>query len=284
MNMQLTPRLSLTPAELTTLEDAYAKLENPSLSIRLSSAVGMPVEAVTRELGKRVPEAVVEAVSKSTHKALELVLQSSMRSIKGEKQVPASPRLHTAAAMTTGAVAGFFGLQTLIVELPLTTGIMFRSIADIARAEGESPQDPETVLNCMQVFAMGSRTSSADDAAETSYYGVRVALSKAVTDALQYAASKGFGSASAPALVRLISALSSRFGVVVTQKTMAQTIPVIGAIGGGLVNTIFISHFQDMARGHFAIRALERKYGAEAVQAAYLRLKDDGKSAQGVVD
>jgi hypothetical protein len=56
---------------------------------------------------------------------------------------------------------------------------------------------------------------------------------------------------------------------------MAQAIPVIGAIGGGLVNTIFISHFQDMARGHFAIRRLERQYGGDVVQAAYLELKND---------
>ena len=119
------------------------------------------------------------------------------------------------------------------------------------------------------------RQSDADDAAETSYYGVRVALSKAVSDALQYVASKGVGSASAPALVRLISALASRFGIVVTQKAMAQTIPLIGAVGGGLVNTIFISHFQDMARGHFAIRALERRYGADVVQAAYVQLKGE---------
>ena len=190
----------------------------------------------------------------------------------------ASPRLHTAAAMTTGAVAGFFGLETLIVELPLTTGIMFRSIADIARAEGESPQDPETILNCLQVFAMGSQMSEKDDAAETSYYGVRVALSKAVTDALQYVASQGAGSATAPALVRLISALAGRFGIVVTQKTMAQTIPVVGAIGGGLVNTLFISHFQDMARGHFAIRGLERKYGVDTIRDAYTQIKNAGNS------
>jgi len=261
-----------TSGDLQILQDAYEKLENPSLAIRISSAVGMPVEAVTRELGRRAPDAIVDTVSKSTHKAIEFVLQSSMRSIKPDASAAASPRLHTAAAMTTGAVAGFFGLETLIVELPLTTGIMFRSIADIARAEGESPQDPETILNCMQVFALGSRATDKDDAAETSYYGVRVALSKAVTDALQYVAAHGAGSASAPALVRLISALASRFGIVVTQKAMAQTIPVIGAIGGGLVNTVFISHFQDMARAHFAIRRLERQYGAEAIREAYLQL------------
>ncbi len=265
--------MELTERELAILEEAYTRLENPSLAVRLSSAVGMPVESVTRELGKRAPEAVVDVVSKSTRKAIELVMQSSVWTMKGEEQAPASPRLHKAAAMTTGAVAGFFGLETLIMELPLTTGIMFRSIADIARAEGESPKDPETILNCMQVFAMGSRLSEKDDAAETSYYGVRVALSKAVTDALQYVASHGVGSASAPALVRLISAVAARFGIVVTQKAMAQTIPVIGAVGGGLVNTIFISHFQDMARGHFSIRRLERKYGEDVVKDAYLQLQ-----------
>lgn len=261
--------MGLNENDLVVLQDAYARLENPSLAIRISSALGMPVEAVTREIGKRAPDAIVDAVSKSTHKAIEVVLQTSMRSLDHGAEASARPRLHTAAAMTTGAVAGFFGLETLVVELPLTTGIMFRSIADIARAEGESLEDPETILNCMEVFAMGSRSSDQDDAAETSYYGVRVALSKAVTDALQYVAAHGAGSATAPALVRLIAALASRFGIVVTQKAMAQAIPVIGAIGGGLVNTVFISHFQDMARGHFAIRRLERKYGADIVLDAY---------------
>jgi hypothetical protein len=32
---------------------------------------------------------------------------------------------------------------------------------------------------------------------------------------------------------------------------------------------VFINHFQDMARGHFAIRRLERKYGAEVIEREY---------------
>lgn len=265
--------MQLTKTDLAILDQAYKTLENPSWWVQLSSAAGMPVEALTRQLSRKAPESVVNMVSQSTQRAIEFVMQSSIWSIQGQEKTPASPGLHKAAALTTGAVSGFFGLQTLVVELPLTTGIMFRSIADIARAEGESPQDPETVMNCVQVFAMGSRVSGKDDAAETSYYGVRVALSKAVTDALQYVASHGVGKASGPPLVRLVAAIAARFGIVVTQKAMAQTIPVLGAVGGGLVNTIFISHFQDMARGHFAIRRLERKYGPEVVKAAYLQLR-----------
>jgi len=277
--VHLITQATLDATELAELKDAYARLENPSLAIRMSSALGMPVEAVTREIGRRAPDALVEAVSSSTHKALDFVLQNSMKSIGSAEGAQARPRLHTAAAMTTGAVAGFFGIEALLVELPLTTGIMFRSIADIARAEGESPDDPETVINCMQVFAMGSGSTDKDDAAETTYYGVRVALSKAITDALQYVAAHGAARTSAPALVRLITVLASRFGIVVTQKAMAQAIPLIGAVGGGLVNTVFISHFQDMARGHFVIRRLERRHGAEAILAAYKKLADGGVNA-----
>lgn len=264
--------MPLTESDLDVLRDAYSKLENPSLAIRLSSMAGTQVEAVVKQLSKSAPKAMVEAVADSSRRAIEFVMTNTAKTLRGAEGLPARPRLHKAAAATTGAVAGFFGLETLAIELPLTTGIMFRSIVDIARAEGESPRDQETILNAMQVFAMGSGQSTKDDGADTSYYGIRLALSKTVSETLQYLASHSASKASAPALVRFISAIATRFGVVVTQKAMAQALPVVGAVGGGLVNTIFISHFQDMARGHFAIRRLERKYGVDAIRDRYRQL------------
>jgi hypothetical protein len=59
----------------------------------------------------------------------------------------------------------------------------------------------------------------------------------------------------------------------VSQKIAAQTVAVIGAVGGAAVNLAFIEHFQDVARGHFTVRRLERVYGAERVRAEYDRLK-----------
>ena len=58
----------------------------------------------------------------------------------------------------------------------------------------------------------------------------------------------------------------------VTEKIVAQSLPVVGAAGGALLNTLFIDHFQDMARGHFIVRRLERRYGKETIRLAYLRL------------
>ena len=56
------------------------------------------------------------------------------------------------------------------------------------------------------------------------------------------------------------------------EKAAAQAIPAIGAAGGALINTIFMDHFQDMAKGHFIVRKLERKYGKEAVKILYEKL------------
>ena len=73
----------------------------------------------------------------------------------------------------------------------------------------------------------------------------------------------------APALLRLITLIASRFGIVVSQKTAAQMVPVLGAAGGALINTLFIGHYQDMARGHFIVRRLEKIHGSEPVRIAY---------------
>jgi len=45
--------------------------------------------------------------------------------------------LHKMFVATSGAVGGAFGLPALTVELPVSTITMLRSIADIARSEGE---------------------------------------------------------------------------------------------------------------------------------------------------
>ena len=94
-------------------------------------------------------------------------------------------------------------------------------------------------------------------------------MASAVSEAAKYLARKGTVDATSPAVVRLISLIASRFGIVVSEKAAAQAVPIIGAVAGAMINSIFIDHFQDMARGHFIVRRLEKKYGEEAVQLAY---------------
>jgi hypothetical protein len=76
-------------------------------------------------------------------------------------------------------------------------------------------------------------------------------------------------------LSRFMGPVAARFGLVVSEKAAAQAAAVLGAIGGAAANLAFIEHFQELARGHFAIRRLERIYGADAVRAEYDLLKTE---------
>src|SRR5438270_11894939 len=150
------------------------------------------------------------------------------------------------------------------------------AIADIARAEGEDLSNPEMALACLEVFALGGRASS-EDLGDTGYFAVRTALARSIAEAARYVAERGLVEESAPVLVRVIAQIASRFGFVVSQKLAPQAVPAIGAIAGAAINAAFVDHFQAMARGHFAVRRLERAYGRDLIAAAYEAIKADEK-------
>jgi hypothetical protein len=85
-------------------------------------------------------------------------------------------------------------------------------------------------------------------------------------------AERGLVEQGAPAIVRFITQVAGRFGVNVSEKVAAQAVSVIGAAGGMVNNVLFIDHFQEMARGHFIVRRLERTYDPQLVRAEYERL------------
>jgi len=256
--------MSLSKTELAELKRAKALLENPSLAARASAMLGSPIEKGIKMLPQRFQSAVHEASEAAMLKALDVAVRSHGIDGRGASR----DRLHKFAAAASGAVGGAFGLAALALELPISTTIMLRSIADIAKSEGENIQHIETKLACLTVFALGGRTEK-DDAAESGYFAARAAMSSAVTEASKFLAEKGFNKIGAPALVRLVSLISSRFGIVVSEKAAMQAIPILGAATGALINTLFIEHFQNMARGHFTVRRLEKIHGAEPVRLAY---------------
>jgi hypothetical protein len=257
----------LPPADQAELERARALLESPGLAVQLANLVGAPIEGMLA----RLPGPAQRLLDRSAHKAVETAFRAALLTLRDEPAgARASPRLHKAAVAGTGAIGGFFGLPGLLVELPLTTTAMLRSIADIARSEGESPADPATRLACLEVLALGG-TRADDDGAESGYFATRAALAQQVTAATRYVAA-GMGGGAAPALVKLIKGVASRFSIPVTQKALAQAAPLVGAASGATLNLVFISHFQQAARGHFIVRRLERKHGELAVRAAYAAL------------
>jgi len=262
--------MSIERTDLDTLQAAYFTLEHPSLAARLSNVVGTPIEIAYHLLPKKWYRRIHHASEKAIAKALETAVSSMRR----DHELSAHEIYFKLLVAGSGAAGGFFGLPGMILELPVTTTLMLRGIAEIARDEGEDMETAEAQVACVQVFALGGKTEM-DDAADTGYYGVRAALSAYMTVAIADVALHGFHAESAPIVLKVVNMIAGRFSVALSQRAATQIMPVIGAAGGAAVNTIFMHHFQHMARAHFALRRLERKYGEEFVRAQWKSLEEE---------
>lgn len=260
-------RQRIAAEHIAELRAAKRHLERAGLGIQLANYAGMPLEAMIT----RLPPSWREGIVGVSRTALERALNVALWTIDRDVTQPTQDRFHRIAVSVTGAVGGAFGLPALAIELPISTTLMLRSIADIARAEGEDLNRPEARLACVEVFAMGGRTA-ADDAAESAYYLARTALGRAVAEAAEFLTLQKGARATAPAIVRFITRVATRYQIQVSQKAAAQAAPLVGAAGGALINNVFLAHFQRMGRGHFTVRRLERIYTPEQVRVAYDQL------------
>lgn len=256
----------IAAADLALLAHYKRLLEQPSFVARVTSLVGTPMESAM----DRLPASWRSRIGSATQTALTRALAVAAATMDPVADGP-SPRLHKIAAGVSGALGGAFGLMSLPLELPVSTTIMLRAIADIARANGEDLSQPAARVECLNVFALGGVAAS-DDGAESGYFAVRTALGRVVGEAVAYIAERGLVSEGAPALVRLVVVIAARFQAQVSQKIAMQAVPLIGAASGAAINLAFTDHFQDIATGHFGVRRLERQYGAEVVRAAYERI------------
>jgi len=255
---------SFQQSDVKDLKRAKKLLEKPGISAQILNVLGNSISIVF----KVFPVRVNASIGKMTQTALSKAIYAAALTMKDRPGEKSSNTWHTLAVATTGGFCGFFGLPVLFVELPISTTVMLRSIADVARSEGESIANVDAKIACVEVFALGGPKKS-DDSSESGYFAIRAALAQSVSKASQYIAKKGLAKESAPALVRFIMQIADRFSIRISTKAAAQAVPAIGAVGGVLINVMFITHYQKIARGHFIIRRLERKYGTEAVTAAY---------------
>ena len=240
----------LGPRAEAELRAAFDALENPSLAARLSATVGTPIEALTA----RLPGPLQGAVRTALTTAMGAALRSSPAATPS---ILPSSWLHRGLAAATGAAGGAFGLAGTLVELPVSTTVLLRQIAAIAAEEGEDLSRPEIAAECLKIFALGGR-GRGDDAAESGYFALRIALAEALK-----------GSIGASILPGFIAAVAARFMGPVGLKLSAQAAPLIGAAAGAAVNLAFLEHFRSVARGHFTLRRLERVHGAAPVRQAY---------------
>lgn len=252
-------------ADLAILAQAAQQLESSNFATSISNIIGMPIEKAMSAL----PGHWSNIVSKITRKAIEKALDTALYSLKSTQARPKN-KIHKLMVGISGAVGGSFGIAALAVELPLSATIMLRSIAEIAQNHGEDLDDLDSKMACLTVFALsGGGSTNASESADTSYYAVRSFLTKALGDTTNHLAIHGLTKEGAPILVKFINAVSLRFSIPVSGKIASQVLPVVGAVSGASVNWMFIHHYQKMAKAHFLVRSLERKYGERTVEGFY---------------
>jgi hypothetical protein len=271
------PQTLLSADELQFLDQAALYLERPSFLIRIADYVGQPAERLLKLLPVRAHAMVSQIAQSALERAFGLAVRSlSSRRwpIVGHWRPAAGPRLHVALTAISGGAGGMFGWPGAAVEIPITTTLMMRSIAEIARRNGADLSDPETLMQCLAVFSYGSPKL---EAMESAFLSWRVAMASAVSEAAAYIALHGAGGlahSAAPALVQLLNKIAARFEIVISDKLAAEAVPVAGALTGSLINAAFTEHFNHVAEFHFGILRLERMHGVEVVQAAYRRAAD----------
>ncbi|EIY3310393.1 EcsC family protein, partial [Escherichia coli] len=271
------------------LEKAVKLLEQATITEKMTQMVGKPIDYLMSKLPKGAEAQIYSLVEKALHKAADAALWS----LNNEPNREASTKTNKFFAAVSGAVGGTFGFSALAIELPLSTTIMLRSVADIARSEGFDLDKVETKQACLEVFALGgpSENDNAvdtayenDDAVDTAYYATRSftaeamqILSKELSEIATKKVSVNAAMNLTPTqtgkwLATLIEKVATRFGIVITEKTAAQVVPVIGAFAGATLNIMFTDYYQDMARGHFIIKRLEKKYGSELIKSEYMKI------------
>jgi hypothetical protein len=157
---------------------------------------------------------------------------------------PSRPRanlLHRLATAASGAASGFAGFPGVVFDIPFTTMTILRSIAEVARDSGEDLAAENTRRACLEVLAFGG-PGGADDDTEIGYWATRIGVNHLTINLL-------------------IKSAAGRFGLVLSDKLIAQTVPLAGAVTGGVLNYAFTEYYQNMAQVHFCLRGLERRTG-----------------------
>jgi EcsC protein family len=177
--------------------------------------------------------------------------------ILGLKQPASGPGAGMRLVAASGAIGGFVGPVGFLPDALLTTLLIMREIARAARDAGEDLSTEAGRAACVHVFTLR-------EGDEAGYLSARFALQ-------------------GTAARTLLAGVAARWGTVLGEKFAAQAVPLLGAIAGATLNTAFLTHYRRLARAHFSIRRLERKFGPAAIQAAApeLRPVDDARFFEG---
>ena len=113
--------VSITTQEMEELKTAKLSLEYPSLTARITDLIGKPIEAGFNLLPKNWNKKIGGIVQSVLLKALEFVIFF----MDDKSNKPPQNFLHKSLVAISGAVSGFLGFTSVLVELPISTSVTY---------------------------------------------------------------------------------------------------------------------------------------------------------------
>jgi hypothetical protein len=189
----------------------------------------------------------------------------------------------------TTMAEGIPGAQLVIPSLILTDvtssmTLLSRHTCRIATVYGYSSKKPDNLPHLMA--AMAPQTGSSDEG----YLALKTAVVTSIRESGQFMArtagvvlDRQLLEREAPQMIRLITYVADRLGIVITQKELGILVPIAGAVLNSSINFAFQQVGHQTAKDYFRRLLLEDRYGEEivayAIQQEIAIMKERGASA-----
>ncbi len=237
---QLPARLSHDlDLEATALAHALARLEG-SFVVR-TRHLGAGLEAQWGRLPVAVRHHVEAQVAQALRVGLGLAARAPRTGVRAQRWL----------LIASGALGGAAGLAGSLAEVPVALVLFLQAIRQEARAAGLDP-DREGVRRATVDILASGQPIAASDVLDPAFVSGRLVLAGPTLS--------GWIARSAPRLVPVLG-----------QRLAASAVPVVGAIGGAVLNAVWLGHYRQVARIRFRIMVLAEHHGPEAVLAAFAR-------------
>lgn len=238
MDMKNLPALRAAPLDDPIRDLARAHRRANGLIMSLSNRLGTGLEGQLSVLPQGVQDQIEQVV---------IAVLTGAHHVAGYADL--GRRGSNMAVMASGAVGGSGGLVTALAELPVTITVILQAIRREARLAGFDPNEPGISAACLQVFAAASPLSD-DDGVNTAFFSARLTIT-------------------GPAVHKVIATIAPRLAAALGPKIAAQSIPILGAATGAVLNTAYLGYYREMARIRFALMRLAEEQGGEAVITAF---------------
>ena len=205
----------------------------------------------------RLPGNVQQIVADRARDGLHLAFRSAILGLEGPSSDAGAARFRM-GGVVSGALGGLGGLATTLAELPVTTGLIMRSVAAIARAEGFDLADEEVRATCVEVFAFGGPLEEDDDA-DLAFWTARLGGRQ---------------------VAQMVVTAAARYAPTMAAKIGAQAVPLLGAAVGAGLNFVYMDFYQRMARVVFALLPIERAHERAMVRSCFASVVAERKGGR----